>query len=500
MDNFFTALPDHCSFLCSEEDQNETFEFQPYIDFKTQQERNVDSILADSYPRFTTSTTDISSKPSLERFQIASPSVNLAYSRPENSQCLHTVNYSDSNARISAEASHNSLMPSTQEGFLQETDGLEISANDVNLISQLVPENHFLMGEPPAEGDPTNTFVENKDPCFQFRSDESDFNLCVGSTLATSRYNDTVSTNQTAHPLSIDSVISLTQSNHESTHEARQPTVELADSFWSLPNQFGEEPSHGHQENQDFQKTVLAICETGASSNGQAMFEHKSNESQCAYKQSCNVTSNAQDIQRTNEQTLTQNSDTVNGQWFFIQNNDSSKNCGLGATNMIQGSTQNGSIAYSNHVVFSQLLHDSSNAASTSLTQGLELSLHSSRKYKQMPREQIKWTRCNKDVDSVATLGTRNGYYPGNTPSRFCHICTRSMRPENVLVCSNLTKGTCRKVMCLRCIGDLGWDWHNEDKSSWTCSHCRQVRIHSIMICIVEGAILMKSCAFIWLP
>lgn len=63
-----------------------------------------------------------------------------------------------------------------------------------------------------------------------------------------------------------------------------------------------------------------------------------------------------------------------------------------------------------------------------------------------------------------------------STPSRFCHICTRSAKQEDVLVCANLQRGTCRKVVCNRCIRDLKWDWGiMADSKDWLCTHCRKV-------------------------
>lgn len=71
------------------------------------------------------------------------------------------------------------------------------------------------------------------------------------------------------------------------------------------------------------------------------------------------------------------------------------------------------------------------------------------------------------------------GTPPSSTPSRFCHICTRSAKPNNMLVCSNVTKGTCRKIICFRCVRDVRWDWGAlKEDESWICTHCRNVWHH----------------------
>lgn len=76
----------------------------------------------------------------------------------------------------------------------------------------------------------------------------------------------------------------------------------------------------------------------------------------------------------------------------------------------------------------------------------------------------------------VASGSQTNGSTARSTPSRFCHVCTRPTRREDVLVCSNLGSGTCRKVTCMRCVCEIRWDWRAHDKSSWICTHCRKVR------------------------
>lgn len=61
-------------------------------------------------------------------------------------------------------------------------------------------------------------------------------------------------------------------------------------------------------------------------------------------------------------------------------------------------------------------------------------------------------------------------------PSRFCHLCTRPSKPENLLVCSNVRNGTCRKVICDKCTRIFAWDLTRlREDSSWTCTHCNRV-------------------------
>lgn len=66
----------------------------------------------------------------------------------------------------------------------------------------------------------------------------------------------------------------------------------------------------------------------------------------------------------------------------------------------------------------------------------------------------------------------------GIIPSRFCHICTRSTKPNELLVCGNVKKASCRKVICHRCLNDLFIDWNSlKPSENWECTHCRKVSI-----------------------
>ena len=69
---------------------------------------------------------------------------------------------------------------------------------------------------------------------------------------------------------------------------------------------------------------------------------------------------------------------------------------------------------------------------------------------------------------------------PSSAPSRFCHLCTRAGTTRELLVCSNVKRGSCRKVICHRCIREHKWDMAKiQADSSWTCTHCRKVRLQT---------------------
>mmetsp|Transcript_16963 Transcript_16963/g.35200 ORF Transcript_16963/g.35200 Transcript_16963/m.35200 type:complete len:259 (-) Transcript_16963:830-1606(-) len=59
-------------------------------------------------------------------------------------------------------------------------------------------------------------------------------------------------------------------------------------------------------------------------------------------------------------------------------------------------------------------------------------------------------------------------------PSKYCHVCQRTDRVTNLLRCSNLEKGACRKVICEVCFGRYGWDLERAKRpgSGWKCTHC----------------------------
>lgn len=65
---------------------------------------------------------------------------------------------------------------------------------------------------------------------------------------------------------------------------------------------------------------------------------------------------------------------------------------------------------------------------------------------------------------------------PSCTPSRFCHICTRSTRPTDIVVCGNVKRGTCRKIICHRCFNGLPSKSQSPRHAGcWECTHCQKV-------------------------
>lgn len=65
---------------------------------------------------------------------------------------------------------------------------------------------------------------------------------------------------------------------------------------------------------------------------------------------------------------------------------------------------------------------------------------------------------------------------PSCTPSRFCHICTRSTRPTDIVVCGNVKRGTCRKIICHRCFNGLPSNSQSSRHAGcWECTHCQKV-------------------------
>uniref|UniRef100_A0A7S0ZJW2 Zinc-finger domain-containing protein n=1 Tax=Timspurckia oligopyrenoides TaxID=708627 RepID=A0A7S0ZJW2_9RHOD len=58
--------------------------------------------------------------------------------------------------------------------------------------------------------------------------------------------------------------------------------------------------------------------------------------------------------------------------------------------------------------------------------------------------------------------------------SKFCHVC-RHLGKSSSLLCSNSTKGTCKKVICERCFVKNKWDWESaaSNPDAFICCHCR---------------------------
>jgi hypothetical protein len=69
----------------------------------------------------------------------------------------------------------------------------------------------------------------------------------------------------------------------------------------------------------------------------------------------------------------------------------------------------------------------------------------------------------------------RKKRYRRPVPSAHCHICCRPSRSVPVVVCSNITDGTCRKVICSLCITEYNlavWEVVSDPSSFWLCTHC----------------------------
>lgn len=93
----------------------------------------------------------------------------------------------------------------------------------------------------------------------------------------------------------------------------------------------------------------------------------------------------------------------------------------------------------------------------------------------------------NDDNDTIERL-FQNGNYRSTvakqrpkqwkrpTPSKFCHVCGRKSHTVQVVVCSRIEDGMCRKVVCKYCMEKYEWDVEvlsNEIKrKSWICPHC----------------------------
>lgn len=70
----------------------------------------------------------------------------------------------------------------------------------------------------------------------------------------------------------------------------------------------------------------------------------------------------------------------------------------------------------------------------------------------------------------------RAARFENPVPSRFCHVCSRTPKNVRLVACCNISKGTCRKVICEKCFaeyqyGDLTAALDTAH-SSWCCPHC----------------------------
>lgn len=60
------------------------------------------------------------------------------------------------------------------------------------------------------------------------------------------------------------------------------------------------------------------------------------------------------------------------------------------------------------------------------------------------------------------------------SPSRFCHICSRTPKNVRLAVCRRINDGICRKVVCEKCFEDYGFGHFDGayNTSNWLCAHC----------------------------
>lgn len=80
-------------------------------------------------------------------------------------------------------------------------------------------------------------------------------------------------------------------------------------------------------------------------------------------------------------------------------------------------------------------------------------------------------------ADKVVGKKKKQAHFKNAKHSKNCHVCNRPTARFAVLRCSNITQGTCRKVVCQVCFGLYGWDWKasNRMHSQWTCCHCNKI-------------------------
>lgn len=82
---------------------------------------------------------------------------------------------------------------------------------------------------------------------------------------------------------------------------------------------------------------------------------------------------------------------------------------------------------------------------------------------------------------SRSSRGLENPSKRKNIPSKYCHICTRSVNSVPMAYCANIETGKCRKIVCSKCadqyqMPDVLERIAYPDKNvDWTCSHCRDV-------------------------
>ena len=70
----------------------------------------------------------------------------------------------------------------------------------------------------------------------------------------------------------------------------------------------------------------------------------------------------------------------------------------------------------------------------------------------------------------------RTPRYSNPVPSTFCHLCSKRKQGSRTLVCGNVEKGSCRKMICEYCfnsyeLGDFDALFTRSD-NNWVCTHC----------------------------
>lgn len=90
-------------------------------------------------------------------------------------------------------------------------------------------------------------------------------------------------------------------------------------------------------------------------------------------------------------------------------------------------------------------------------------------------QKNMESTTMHSDESGLAPKRKRVSVNSQSRPSSFCHVCRRPSFLVKMVVCENMRRSTCRKVVCDRCFEDYGWDWSaaNVENASWTCPHCR---------------------------
>jgi len=63
--------------------------------------------------------------------------------------------------------------------------------------------------------------------------------------------------------------------------------------------------------------------------------------------------------------------------------------------------------------------------------------------------------------------------YSNPTPSNYCHVCCRARKRGPHMICSQVSTGYCRKMICDKCFQAYGWNWDEAvNDPHWLCPHC----------------------------